>query len=689
MPPGMVPPLPHGSPTRPTVRVDVSAKPPKRQPTLESRTPRAAASAPFSPLGQPREGTQDSMQPPDGFSDSSGKMWMLYISEAEKHDKEISKNLKGDMEGILVFTGLFSAAIAAFLIESYQRLSPDSGDQTVALLTQISGQLNGSTVRVNVMWFLSLVLSLICALSATLMQQWWRRYQQLTQRRGTPHKRGRVRAYLFRGIERSRLRFFIDAITTILHASVGLFLAGLFDFLLPINKTVAFVVLGFEAIFALVYFAITLAPSISFDSPYNTPLSGAVWRFSQAVAIVLLKSINILRRGLEERIALHDKRLKEGLRGSILRSAEVAPSDVDKEALQWTLRELDEEWEIDTFVLRIPGFFDFFDSAGVKDAHRTMLGLLEPEPDDHTEPILCFRIYNTITSCLAESMTPNSKATQRRLHGCLRALWYCARAYCTTDAIAAMPTYFRTRFTDSGFLNGLQNHSDPNVRIISHCIATLLALRLIRDARGRIETAGPRSSLFRSEGGPLLTLIPQRPEVLSGPMLLQAGPAELVNIKAFTARALHIVSTSKLSTRAMEILSETFSTLRTQLPQFDVNIPSELTNEARSFFENPTTDLHPLFRDEHELNSLPQRLKELYDGAPQTTMEPINMVIPGASTAADPNQPGTQLEVFNEDAAEGKSSVMLDQDAQNVPDSHREDNRTHSRILSCIPRGFW
>ncbi|KAI0266244.1 hypothetical protein BC834DRAFT_824013, partial [Gloeopeniophorella convolvens] len=197
-----------------------------------------------------------SVSPPEeGFSDSSGKMWMLYISEAEKHDKEISESLKGDMEGILVFTGLFSAALATFLVESYQQLSPDSGDQTVAILAQISQQLNGTTfappsssfkpassaVRVNAVWFLSLMLSLACALSATLMQQWSRRYQQLTQRRGTPYKRGRVRAYLFGGIQRSKLIFVVDAMTATLHAAVGLFLVGLFDFLLPINKTIAFI----------------------------------------------------------------------------------------------------------------------------------------------------------------------------------------------------------------------------------------------------------------------------------------------------------------------------------------------------------------------------------------------------------------------------------------------------------------
>ncbi|CAK5278477.1 unnamed protein product, partial [Mycena citricolor] len=37
--------------------------------------------------------------------------------------------------------GLFSGVVAIFIIDSYKTLNPDSGGQTVALLTQISLQL--------------------------------------------------------------------------------------------------------------------------------------------------------------------------------------------------------------------------------------------------------------------------------------------------------------------------------------------------------------------------------------------------------------------------------------------------------------------------------------------------------------------------------------------------------------------
>ena len=76
-------------------------------------------------------------------------------------------------------TGVFSATVAAFLIESYKTLKPDPGEVTVRLLQQVTQQLaaisNGTqlalptsdpfipkpyAIHVNIMWFLSLCISL-------------------------------------------------------------------------------------------------------------------------------------------------------------------------------------------------------------------------------------------------------------------------------------------------------------------------------------------------------------------------------------------------------------------------------------------------------------------------------------------------------------------------------------------------
>ena len=80
--------------------------------------------------------------------------------------------------------GLLSAVVATFTL-SLTRLSLDTGDQMVALLTQLvnistgvpesgyrSAEHSIQSVRVNVTWLLSLILSLCSALLTTSMQKW-------------------------------------------------------------------------------------------------------------------------------------------------------------------------------------------------------------------------------------------------------------------------------------------------------------------------------------------------------------------------------------------------------------------------------------------------------------------------------------------------------------------------------------
>src|ERR1700761_90315 len=87
-------------------------------------------------------------------------MWSEYLKIAEPYDKRVTDSWKEDANGVLVFvsphikvpvsiamtiweTGLFSAVVASFIIESYKLLSPDPGDQTVFLLGQLSQQFAG------------------------------------------------------------------------------------------------------------------------------------------------------------------------------------------------------------------------------------------------------------------------------------------------------------------------------------------------------------------------------------------------------------------------------------------------------------------------------------------------------------------------------------------------------------------
>ncbi|KAH9034786.1 hypothetical protein EDB84DRAFT_52719 [Lactarius hengduanensis] len=463
----------------------------------------------------------------ENYGDSSGRLWMMYLSEAEKEDKEITENWKVDTEGILVFTGLFSATVASFIIESYKQLSPDSGGTTNALLTQISQQLantsnlNGtplasvtaqpfkptaSAVRVNVLWFLSLVLSLTCALSATLMQQWARRYLQLAQHRGAPHKRARMRAYIFYGIKGFKMTRAIEAMPALLHLSVFLFFAGLVDFLIPINTTVAYFTLGWIALFAVVYGILTILPNLRFNCPYRTPLSGITWRLSQISLLGTFLAIQGIegpfhglllsiwrwtcqqvtetsgptkwRDTLEKQVAMRRKWLKDGLRRSVELSATDAPSTVDKDALEWTLEALDEDKEVEDFAERVPGFFD---SKAVPDPTSAILPLMANQPESTTEPILGSRLRDLLRTCIPGTSPLTEEKRKNRLRVCLKCLWSCGRGYNRLKNSESLPPYVRIVFANPDMTHRFQAEEDLAARVIGGCFGALVAKKISAD----------------------------------------------------------------------------------------------------------------------------------------------------------------------------------------------------------------
>ncbi len=200
--------------------------------------------------------------------------------------------------------GLFPVALAAFVIDSHKSLLPDSGSNTVALLTQISQQIaNGSQVSaqpalsnlssfqpttsavlVNALWYLSLVITLFCALLATLQQHWARRYLRLTQPQCAVHKRTRLRAFFAEGVERFQLAFAVEAIPALLHISMFLFLTGLVISLFAIHHTIAWVIFAATVACGIVYSAITIIPVFCHNSPYHSPFTALVWDIPRRTA---------------------------------------------------------------------------------------------------------------------------------------------------------------------------------------------------------------------------------------------------------------------------------------------------------------------------------------------------------------------------------------------------------------------
>ncbi|KAJ7584270.1 hypothetical protein C8J56DRAFT_1166444 [Mycena floridula] len=230
--------------------------------------------------------------------ESNPTLSSIYIREAKIYDEGMVARWKVLMDGLLLFAALFSAVVTAFIIEGYKTLSPDPSAMTVVLLYHISQQLSTITnttelqislpdlnssptlaIITNIFWFLSLALSLTCALTATLIEQWASDYVRAIERREAPAIKARIRAYLFEGVENSNVAVIVEGTPLLLHASLFSFFIGLILFLHPISGIITFLSAGILAVFGIAYLSATIAPLIDTASPIRTPLTTLVLQF--------------------------------------------------------------------------------------------------------------------------------------------------------------------------------------------------------------------------------------------------------------------------------------------------------------------------------------------------------------------------------------------------------------------------
>ncbi|KAI9450678.1 hypothetical protein BJY52DRAFT_163143 [Lactarius psammicola] len=399
-------------------------------------------------------------QAPQGMSnfvDGSGPIFSMYLEMATEEDKKMVEGWKADADGILIFTGLFSAAVASLISVSIQDIRPNPQDtsnfylaniyQTLADPNQsnISSSLPApplpfnapnSAVWVNALWFLSLVISLTCALLATLLQQWARRYLKVTQPRYSPHKRARIRAFFFEGVDKLLLPWAVEALPTLLHVSLFLFFTGLVVFLCNVNLTIFKLVLSWVGACTTLYGCITFMPIFRHDSPYHTPLSLPAWHIVAGISFVTFRvlqwfiistffcfpcfcfgpiSLSHIAEKAHHRFRSLEKRkrkiLLQGMQRTVEESALNSPSDIDTRAFLWTLSTLDEDHEVERFFSGLPGFRC---SKVVKDPlpslteeqkekiSTALMGLLDvtfssnllPEPVKDRRAIICAKAFD-------------------------------------------------------------------------------------------------------------------------------------------------------------------------------------------------------------------------------------------------------------------------------------------------------
>ncbi|KAF8641754.1 hypothetical protein AX16_009831 [Volvariella volvacea WC 439] len=263
---------------------------------------------------QPVEDSQMTGEYPNGFKDI-GDPWTRPYRTLERHDKEMCDEWNDEIQNLLIFTSLFAATVTAFTIESYQWLEDDPQETSAKMLTQISLQLAHLSdpaqyrsvllqsplsfdpvprpcyaVGVNILWFLSLAISLMVVLVGVICLQWIREYRKDSSSM-SPRDAVALRQLRYEGLISWKVPRIISWLPTLLQISVSLFFLGLTYLLWELSPIVAGAIMPVLVVFALGLIGTAVASVVPLacaamglrypktQCPYKSPQAWTFYRF--------------------------------------------------------------------------------------------------------------------------------------------------------------------------------------------------------------------------------------------------------------------------------------------------------------------------------------------------------------------------------------------------------------------------
>ena len=248
-----------------------------------------------------------------------------------------------------------------------------------------------------------------------------------------------MRSFFAEGVEKSFLLLAVEALPTLLHVSLFLFLSGLVVFLWNVDLTIFKMVLSWVGVCVALYGCITLIPIFRHDSPYYTPLTALAWH----IAIVTLKLIILLRfcfmmllsycchcsfscslcfyfyrqtlcrtraLGLEFYRGIWLDEVLDKTLMSPEEAALKASSSIDTRAFMRTLDSLDEDYELERFFSSLPNF------RSSKVVDDPLLSLTKEDKEKIFQTLLRFLDFTFSSDLLPEAVK------NRRAIMCAKAL---------------------------------------------------------------------------------------------------------------------------------------------------------------------------------------------------------------------------------------------------------------------------
>ncbi|KAJ7452653.1 hypothetical protein FB451DRAFT_939870, partial [Mycena latifolia] len=226
------------------------------------------------------------------YCTDNAPIWKVYMEQAKIFDENLGNILNSDLDPLLIFAGLFSAILSAFLIEIRKDLEKDPQNITNELLMILIENQRNSTVLqvptpnrfkttyssrwVNGLWFSSLMFSLMSALGASLVKGWVTQFSSAVS--GSSWGDAEQHASRSRGLKRGYLKLIVHCLPILIHIAFFVFSIGLDILIFQDDTAIGAVVLVLLTSIAILYAVSSIHPAYSLDSPFRTPVSGMIRR---------------------------------------------------------------------------------------------------------------------------------------------------------------------------------------------------------------------------------------------------------------------------------------------------------------------------------------------------------------------------------------------------------------------------
>ncbi|KIO31798.1 hypothetical protein M407DRAFT_19308 [Tulasnella calospora MUT 4182] len=229
------------------------------------------------------------------FGRDGGKFYRCYDALAEEIDEDMTKGLKEQLDGMLIFAGLFAGINTAFLALTIPQLSADPADDTNALLAQNNAllmqlvkQRNDTLpdfhlpserfspahdiLTINALFSVSLAFAIISSFLAVLGRQWLVCYRK--RGGGGPDRQRWEQLKRFLGAKRWRLQPILDdVLPSLLQIGLIIFCASLILYLRHLHPATS-LIFKIPMYVGLAFFVgFGLCTTLDRLCPFQSPLS--------------------------------------------------------------------------------------------------------------------------------------------------------------------------------------------------------------------------------------------------------------------------------------------------------------------------------------------------------------------------------------------------------------------------------